>query len=112
MTFTVNGTNGLTYPDNTTAATGGNVTATGAYTLPVGTTGQRPGTPATGMTRYNSTTNNIEIYNGITWSPYTNTYLASYLVVAGGGGAGTSYGGGGGAGGLTTGATTLTPGVV
>jgi len=37
---------------------------TGALRLPVGTTGQRPGSPATGDIRFNSTTTSAEIYNG------------------------------------------------
>jgi hypothetical protein len=42
-------------------------TTTSALKLPVGTTGQRPGTPALGQIRYNTTTSNTEIYNGTTW---------------------------------------------
>ena len=37
---------------------------TGALRLPVGTTGQRPGSPATGDIRFNSTTTSADIYNG------------------------------------------------
>ena len=37
---------------------------TGALRLPVGTTGQRPGSPSTGDFRFNSTTSSAEIYNG------------------------------------------------
>ena len=37
---------------------------TGALRLPVGSTGQRPGSPATGDIRFNSTTTSAEIYNG------------------------------------------------
>ena len=50
--------------------TGGTLTGTlthnytGAMRLPVGTTAQRPDSPAAGDFRYNSTTNNIEVYNG------------------------------------------------
>lgn len=40
---------------------------TAALKLPVGTTGQRPGTPVQGQIRYNTTTSNTEIYNGTTW---------------------------------------------
>lgn len=40
---------------------------TSAMKIPVGTTAQRPGTPATGQLRYNTTTSNTEIYNGTTW---------------------------------------------
>tara|TARA_R100000654_G_scaffold5758_2_gene15792 strand:- start:946 stop:1545 length:600 start_codon:yes stop_codon:yes gene_type:complete len=37
---------------------------TGALRLPVGTTAQRPGSPATGDIRFNSTTTSAEIFNG------------------------------------------------
>ena len=83
--------------------------ATGAAQLPVGTTGQRPGTPATGQTRYNSTTNNLEIYASGAWGPI-NSYASDVLVVAGGGGGGSDAGGGGGAGGLLASSQTLTIG--
>ena len=39
-----------------------------ALTLPVGTTGERPGSPVAGMARYNTTTSTIEYYNGSTWT--------------------------------------------
>lgn len=84
-------------------------TSTGYFDLPVGTTAQRPGSPNTGMIRYNSTTSAYEVYDGSAWvqiSTAQYTYAASYLSVAGGGGAGT-YGGGGGAGGMLTGSTSL-----
>lgn len=35
--------------------------------LPVGTTAQRPPTPAIGMLRVNTTTNALEIYSGTEW---------------------------------------------
>ena len=41
--------------------------STGAVTIPVGTTGERPA-PATGMLRYNTTSTSFEGYNGSTWS--------------------------------------------
>ncbi len=50
--------------------TGGTLTGTlthnytGAMRLPVGTTAQRPSSPSAGDFRYNSTENNIEVYNG------------------------------------------------
>ena len=37
---------------------------TSAFRLPVGTTAQRPGSPAAGDIRFNSTTTEAEIYNG------------------------------------------------
>ena len=40
---------------------------TGAIVVPVGTTAQEPGTPATGMLRFNSTTTSFEGYNGTAW---------------------------------------------
>jgi hypothetical protein len=47
----------LTYADSTT----------GGMYLPVGTTAQRPASPATGMMRYNTTTSLVETYNGTSW---------------------------------------------
>jgi len=67
MAVTISNFNGLTYNDSTTAVTGGNVTATGAWTIPVGTTAQRPSSPATGMIRFNTTTGKVETYNGSSW---------------------------------------------
>jgi len=49
---------------------------TGALRLPVGTTAQRPGSPATGDIRFNSTTTSAEIYDG-----------SSFTAVGGGAGA-------------------------
>ena len=63
--------------------------------MPVGTTGQRPTTPATGMTRYNSTTGLLEYYNGTSWLG-VGGYSVTYLVVGGGAGAGGNNAGGGG----------------
>jgi fibronectin-binding autotransporter adhesin len=40
---------------------------TEAIKLPVGTTAQRPGTPATGQIRFNSTNLQTEVYNGTIW---------------------------------------------
>lgn len=42
--------------------------STGGMYLPVGTTAQRPSAPATGMMRFNATTNSVEVYNGSSWS--------------------------------------------
>lgn len=47
------------------------VSATGSFTPPVGTTGQRPATPATGMMRYNTSTTAFEGYNGSAWGNLT-----------------------------------------
>jgi len=76
--------------------------------LPVGTKAQRPATPTSGMTRYNSTTGYAEYYNGSSWINLgTTSYSINYLVIAGGGGGGTyALGPGvGGAGGLGGGGT-------
>jgi len=67
MAITLSPTTALTFPDSTTAVTGGNVTATGAWTIPVGTTAQRPSSPVTGMIRYNTTLGYPEYYNGSSW---------------------------------------------
>ena len=42
-------------------------TSTGAFIVPTGTTAQRPGTPAVGMMRFNTTTVRFEGYNGSAW---------------------------------------------
>jgi hypothetical protein len=88
-------------------------TSTGYFDLPAGTTAQRPGSPNTGMIRYNTTTSSYEAYDGTNWvvvSTTGYTYSADYLLVAGGG-AGAGYvGGGGGAGGMLTGTSTLSQG--
>ncbi len=83
---------------------------TDAIKIPVGTTAQRPASPANGMVRYNTTESEYEIYKSNAWfildsSGYT--YSADFLVIAGGGGgSGTSLAGGGGAGGYRTSAGT------
>jgi filamentous hemagglutinin len=40
-----------------------------AITLPVGNTGQRPGTASTGQFRFNTTTNSLEVYDNTSWTP-------------------------------------------
>lgn len=85
----------------------GKDSATGAATMPVGTTAQRPSTPAAGMFRLNSTTGEPEWYDTITssWISFAehSTYAVDYLVVAAGAGGGDgTAGGGGGAGGFKT----------
>lgn len=46
----------------------GQTSATGSAKLPVGTTAQRDGTPATGYVRYNTTLNIFEGYGASGWS--------------------------------------------
>jgi len=86
---------------------------TGAWKMPVGTTGQRP-TGASGLIRLNSTIGEPEWYDAVNavWLPFRTgpNYSVNYLVVAGGGGGGGSTAGGGGAGGLLTTSASLTTG--
>ena len=67
-----------------TADTTGNITltpdsgvvtlsSTGALTVPKGTTAQRPSSPVAGMTRFNTSRSNLEIYNGTIWQAFTVT---------------------------------------
>ena len=42
-------------------------TSTGGFTVPAGTTAQRPSSPDTGESRYNSTTGSLEYYDGSGW---------------------------------------------
>jgi hypothetical protein len=87
--------------------------STGYFALPAGTTAQRPGTPAAGYTRMNTTTNEPEWYDSVnaTWVRFSgNTYGIEYLMVAGGGGGGGDLAGGGGAGGYIASAQAVTIG--
>ncbi len=116
------------------------VSGTGSLKMPIGTTAQRPSTPATGMMRFNTDNSQMEFYNGAAWFGIgglsatggivvdsggyrTHTFTTSgtftvsaggtvqALVVAGGGGSG--YGnnaGGGGGGGMVEISRTITPG--
>ena len=74
-------------------------TSTGFFSLPAGTTAQRPSTPTVGMSRWNTTLSVAELWNGSTWAAYyTITYPPNnieYLIVAGGGGGGGLTGAGG-----------------
>ncbi len=53
------------------------ISSTGSLTLPIGTTGEQPGTPVNGMIRYNSTTDKFEGRESGAWAD---------LISAGGGG--------------------------
>lgn len=91
--------------------------STGFFDLPSGTTAQRPASPNSGMTRFNTDTGFSEFWTGSQWATYGNlsTASVSYLIVAGGGGSGRSEtsdpAGGGGAGGYRTGTLGVTAGV-
>ena len=117
----------------TNPATTFDVSGTAAIKIPVGTTDQRPATPANGMLRVNTTNGKLEYYNNTRWNTIggasggtitevggyrIHTFTSNgmftpssdgnveYLVVAGGGAGGQGSGGGaggGGAGGFRTG---------
>lgn len=79
-------------------------TSTGYFDLPAGNSDQRPGSPAAGMVRFNTTTGVPEWYDpaGAQWLGFyqSTTYSIEYLVVAGGaGGSLSNFATGGGAGG-------------
>lgn len=48
-------------------------------TIGVGTTAERPVSPITGMTRYNTTLASVEIYNGSAWVPVS---VSAYNVLS------------------------------
>ena len=89
INLTTNGTgnvviDNLEFNGNTISNTAGNIVlnpssniveinATGSLILPSGTTAERPGTPETGMIRYNSQTSTFEAYDG-TWSALGGVY--------------------------------------
>ena len=61
-------------------------TSTGYFDLPSGTTAQRPGSPSTGMMRYNSSIGAVEVYGAAGWaavgvdlSPFTQVNTTSLL---------------------------------
>ena len=86
---------------------------TGAWKMPVGTTGQRP-TGAAGLIRQNTTTGFPEWYDTVTsaWIQFNRApdYTINYLIVAGGASAGSYVSGGGGAGGLIASTATVVSG--
>jgi hypothetical protein len=119
---TVDTSGNLQFQTNGLAAlhinTSQNITAnsTGAITVNVGNTAQRP-TGANGMIRYSNTSNTMEVYVNGAWANVNTSagtpaaYNIAVTVVAGGGGGGGFLGGGGGAGGIASfAAFTLQPG--
>ena len=87
-------------------ANNGSILGQQALTLPQGNnTTDRPGTPTSGMIRFNTTVGKPEWYDSISagWIFFNqgSPYNIEVLIVAGGGGGGLHSGGGGGAGGLT-----------
>ena len=65
--------------------------STEAFLLPSGTTAQRPGTPAAGMFRYNSTTSKFEYYNGSGWKGATTEFTIVRSETATGDGSTTAF---------------------
>jgi hypothetical protein len=110
--------NGTTWTSAAAPSTAAQFTATGtgANTMPVGTTAQRPATPTAGMYRLNTTTSEPEWYDTVSgaWVSFriepVRPYTIAYLVVAGGGAGGDTDSGGGGAGGYIASTTAVTMG--
>lgn len=98
------------------------LTSTDSLAIANGTTAQRPGSPAAGDVRYNSTLNGMEFYNGTTWivqgqpptaqrlttgsgatyTPTTGTVRIRVRMVGSGGGGGARVTNNGATGGTTT----------
>ena len=57
------------------------VNDTGHLTIPVGTTAQRPASPAAGMIRMNSSTGALEWYSGASWINTAGNIISSGLVL-------------------------------
>jgi hypothetical protein len=62
-----------------TATLDSTFSSTGALLISKGTTGQQPGTPVTGMLRYNTTTSQFEGYSGSSaaWNPVGGASLSN-----------------------------------
>ena len=58
-------------------------TSTGSFDVPSGTTAERPSSPSTGETRFNSTLNRMEYYDGYNWLGMNE--LSGYITSASGG---------------------------
>jgi hypothetical protein len=102
----------VNYPAGRAAAYDTETPSTGFFEISVGTTAQRPSSPASGMIRYNTSLNYPEWYDGTNsrWQNFFGVpvadFSADFLVIAGGGGGAGGVGGGGGAGGYRTSAGT------
>jgi hypothetical protein len=80
----INGTVGATTANTgafttLTATLDSTFSSTGALLISKGTTGQQPGSPVTGMLRYNTTTNQFEGYSGSSaaWNPVGGASLSN-----------------------------------
>jgi len=60
-----------------TATADSTFSSTGSLTISKGTTAQRPGSPASGMLRFNTTTSEFEGYNGSTWASVGGAALSN-----------------------------------
>lgn len=50
------------------------INGTSSMIIPVGTQGQRPGSPATGMFRFSTTSNGAEVYDGTDWQNLSTNF--------------------------------------
>ena len=103
------------------AGVGIDLSTAAEVSIPVGTTGARPGAPSQGSIRVNSTSNKLEFYSANTgwkqvdaepvietitgtgagnWTVPNGVTNVSVILVAGGGSGGSGTGGGGGGGGM------------
>ena len=73
MAIKVSGTTVIDDSRNLSNVVSASFSGTGAIILPSGTTAQRPSTSTAGMFRYNSTSCQIEFYDGVNY----NTVVAS-----------------------------------
>ena len=73
--------NGPLVATSLTASADSSFTSTGYLQISKGTTGQQPGSPATGMLRYNTTTNQFEGYSGSSpaWNPVGGASLSNEI---------------------------------
>src|SRR5210317_277440 len=60
--------------DGLPAGTPGSVSGTEGFTLPSGTTAERPSSPTNGEIRYNTSTRALEVYASGAWTAVTEEY--------------------------------------
>lgn len=78
MSYQINGTDVIDNSRNANLVSL-ELTGTGALKIPVGTTAQRPGSPAIGQFRYNSTIGEYEAYDGAQWGRLNAPSIVSYV---------------------------------
>ena len=59
------------------------IVSTGAIRMPSGTTAEQPSSPIASMTRYNTDTNALEVYDGSDWSKILASTSGSPVIVTG-----------------------------